>query len=390
MGSSGRVALGGRHRSAATILGVAADARRRALPHRRVARRDPAPLGPRRAPGAHATAARDPVRASHVPGDSPPDASANGAVEPPVDVAHDYPDLVSSPAAPPRLRRRWRGRRGGGHCRGHADLALRLGRRRRGRTTGCPSARCCAEVEPDDRPERGRERAHGRGARPVPRELRRRGDRRRPDLRAARDALRAAARARHEGRQGRAAEGRPLVRARDDRDPHPRADPRQAGRRRRGAEPLAEPRHARRHLRRPAGVREPGLGLARQGHLGRRRLDRPRANAAPPDRRHDRLGQVGLHQHDPHVDPAARDARRGAADPDRPEADRAQLLRVDPAPADAGRLEPEGGERRAAERRHRDGAPLRAPLARSRAQPARGEPRVPQARRGGAARTCSS
>ena len=52
--------------------------------------------------------------------------------------------------------------------------------------------------------------------------------------------------------EGRAAEGRPLVRARDDGDPHPRADPRQAGRRRRGAEPLAEPRHARRHLRRPA------------------------------------------------------------------------------------------------------------------------------------------
>ena len=35
---------------------------------------------------------------------------------------------------------------------------------------------------------------------------------------------------------------------------------------------------------------------------------------------------------------------------DRPEADRAQLLRVDPAPADAGRLEPEGGERRPRQR----------------------------------------
>ena len=41
----------------------------------------------------------------------------------------------------------------------------------------------------------------------------------------------------------------------------------------------------------------------------------------------------------------ARHAGRGAVDPDRPEADRAQLLRVDPAPADAGRLEPEGGLR---------------------------------------------
>ena len=106
---------------------------------------------------------------------------------------------------------------------------------------------------------------------------------------------------------------------------------------------LAEPRHARRHLRRPAGDREPARRLARQGHLRHGGLDRPRAHAAPPDRRHDRLGQVRLHQHDPHLDPAARDARRGADDPDRPEADRAQLLRVDPAPADAGRLEPEGG-----------------------------------------------
>ena len=53
------------------------------------------------------------------------------------------------------------------------------------------------------------------------------------------------------------AEGRPLLRARDDRDPHPRADPGQAGGRRRGAQPLAEPRHARRHLRRPARDVEP-------------------------------------------------------------------------------------------------------------------------------------
>ena len=47
---------------------------------------------------------------------------------------------------------------------------------------------------------------------------------------------------------------------------------------------------------------EPALGLARQGHLRPGRLDRPRAHAAPADRRHHRLGQVGLHQHDPHLD----------------------------------------------------------------------------------------
>ena len=119
-------------------------------------------------------------------------------------------------------------------------------------------------------------------------------------------------------------------------------------------------------------------------------LDRSRAHAAPPHRRHDRLGQVGLHQHDPHLDAPALDAGRGADDPHRPEADRARLLRVDPAPPDARRLEPEGGGGRAHERRRRDGAPLRAPLVRPRAQPARGEPRVPRARRGRRSRTCSS
>ena len=90
-----------------------------------------------------------------------------------------------------------------------------------------------------------------------------------------------------------------------------------------------EPRHARRHLRRPAADGEPARGLARQGHLRHRRLDRPRADAAHPDRRHDGLRKVGLHQHDPHLDAPARDARRRAHDPHRPEAHRAQPLRVD-------------------------------------------------------------
>ena len=139
-------------------------------------------------------------------------------------------------------------------------------------------------------------------------------------------------------------------------------------------------RHAGRHLRRLARDRKPALRLARQGHLGQRRLDRPRPHAAPVDRRHDRLRQVGLHQHAAHVDPAARDTGRRADDPDRPEADRAQLLRVDPAPPDAGRLEPEGGLGRPAQRRRRDGAPLRAAVARPRPQPAGGEPHIPRTR----------
>ena len=54
---------------------------------------------------------------------------------------------------------------------------------------------------------------------------------------------------------------------------------------------------------------EPARRLARQGHRRRPGLLRPRPHAAPADRRHDRLGQVGLHQHDPHLDPAALDAR---------------------------------------------------------------------------------
>ena len=235
-----------------------------------------------------------------------------------------------------------------------------------------------SRARPSERPRRGT-------ARPGPRELRRRRDDRRRDRRAPRHALRAAARPGDEGLEGGGAQGRPLLRARHDRDPHPRADPRQAGRRRRGAEPRAESRHPGRHLRRPAGDVEPAVRLARQGHLRERGLDRPRPHAAPADRRHDRLGQVRLHQHDPDLDPAARHAGRRADDPDRPEADRAQLLRVDPAPAHAGRLVAEDGGGRAGERRGGDGAALRADEPRARAQPARDEPCAARARREAAA-----
>ena len=204
---------------------------------------------------------------------------------------------VRAAAAARRARRRDRG----------ADGALRRPARRGGvRAAGPrrPQGLAAGGVEHE-----GRRPAHGRHARDRARALRRRGDDRRPDRRPARDPLRAAARARDEGVEGRGAEGRPLLRARDDRDPDPGADPRQAGRRRRGAEPGAEDRHARRHLRRPALEREPARRLARQGHLRHRRLGRPGADAAHPDRRHHRLRQVGLHQHDPDVDPAPLDAR---------------------------------------------------------------------------------
>ena len=74
-------------------------------------------------------------------------------------------------------------------------------------------------------------------------------------------------------------------------------------------EPATAPRSPRRHLRRPAAGSIPAGRLARQGHLGQRRLDRPAEDAARADRRHHRLGQVGQRQRDPQLDPAPRLAR---------------------------------------------------------------------------------
>ena len=166
--------------------------------------------------------------------------------------------------------------------------------------------------------------------------LRRRGEDRRHRDRPAREPLRAQAGARHQGLEDHPAQGRPRLRPCLDRHPDPGADPRQAGRRSGGPQPAAPPRPPRRHLRRsPAGVLAAGR-LAGQGHLGQRRLDRPAEDAPRSDRGHDRLGQVGQRQRDPQLDPAARVAQRGADGPGRPQAGRAQPLREDPAPADAG------------------------------------------------------
>ena len=66
------------------------------------------------------------------------------------------------------------------------------------------------------------------------------------------------------------------------------------------------------------GDGQPAVGLAREGHLRQRRLDRPRTDAAPPDRRNHRRRKVRLHQHDPDLGPAPRDPRRRAPDPHRP------------------------------------------------------------------------
>ena len=61
------------------------------------------------------------------------------------------------------------------------------------------------------------------------------------------------------------------------------------------------------------GELEPALGLAREGHLRRVRARRPRPDAAHPHRGHDRLGKVGLHQHDALLDPPPRRPRTRCA-----------------------------------------------------------------------------
>ena len=82
-------------------------------------------------------------------------------------------------------------------------------------------------------------------------------------------------------------------------------------------------------------------------------------DAAPARRGHDRRRQVGLRQRDAELDPAAHDAGPGAARARRSQAGRAQPLRGDPAPADAGHHEPADGGQRAPEPRARDGVALR-------------------------------
>ena len=76
--------------------------------------------------------------------------------------------------------------------------------------------------------------------------------------------------------------------------------------------------------------------VAGQGRLGQGDPRRPGQDAPPAGGRHHRRGQVGRHQRDALLDPAARDARRGAPRARRPQAGRAQPLRGDPAPAHAG------------------------------------------------------
>ena len=211
------------------------------------------------------------------------------------------------------------------------------------------------QVRPDTAGQEQTAGAAHRGARPS----RRPGAGHRRGRRPAHHPLRAPARARREDGEGREPQERPRLRARRDRDPDPRADPGQARGRRRGPQPPPPHRHARRRARGRAARVVAAHRLARQGRQRQGDQRRPRQDAAPPRRRHDGRGQVGLRQRDAQLDPPARDARRGAPRARRPQAGRAQPLRGDPAPADPGHHEPADGGQRAAEPRARDGVALR-------------------------------
>ena len=237
---------------------------------------------------------------------------------------------------------------------------------------------------------RGQARHRGAGADRAdaargPRALRDRREADRPHHGPPHHPLRAAAGTGHQGREGRAAEGRPRVRAGGDRHPDPCADPRQAGGRGRGAQRAPADRPPRRRLPGSAERLVAADGVARQGHRRPRDRRRPGEDAPPAGRRNDRRRQVGVRQRDAVVDPAARHAARGPVRAGRPQAGRAQPLRVDPASADPGDHEPANGRQRAPEPRQGDGAALRDHVAGADSLTARAQPRPREAR---TSRTC--
>ena len=134
---------------------------------------------------------------------------------------------------------------------------------------------------------------------------------------------------------------------------------------------------------RAAGVgRLPALHV--EAHAGARQDDprralrhRSRDDAAPADCRLHRHRQVGGAELDADQHPLSRDARRRAADHDRPETARARHVRGDPAPAHAGRRRSEEGGQRAALGRARDGRALQDAGGRRRAQHRAVQPQHP-------------
>ena len=186
-------------------------------------------------------------------------------------------------------------------------------------------------------------------------------------------ALRDRAGGRREGRADRQPDQGPRARAVGGLHPRRRDDPRQVVHGPRAAQSEAADRQAGRDpvVGDVQRQREPADAGARQGHRRQAGDRRPRADAAPAGRRHDRLRQVGRGQRDDPVAALQGRAAAGAPDPDRPEDARALGLRGHPAPAGAGRHRHEARRQRAQLVRRRDGAPLPADVDARRAQPRR-------------------
>ena len=296
-------------------------------------------------------------------------------------------------------RRTRRERRGGGRRRrrdllpGHrrrraADPpgALPRGRHRRPRVR-LGAARSEQAVDPLR--GGGRPPGHGRAGadRPQPGggagPLRRAGEGDRDRRRPPHHPLRVAPGPGHEGGRGGEAQGRPRLRPGSHRHPHPRADPRQAGGGRGGAQRAAQDRAAGGRLRgAPAGLlavdRVARQGRGRQGDRGG-----PGEDAPPAGGRYHRSGEVRCHQRDALQPLATGHPARTAARAGGPQAGGAQPLRVDPAPADAGDHEPADGRQRARQPGQGDGVPLRDHVAVADPQPdgAQQGPRPPRAKR---------
>ena len=182
------------------ILGVFLLARRRAARQRRLRRRDPAPLGPRRAqraPGGRPAAPPQP-RAGRRRSRSPRRSFRRR-------LRRRSTASRSSRTSSRRRRSSSSTRTSRAGARGRRpDLALRRHRdRRRGHRLHAARPGRPAPLEGGPERHRRAERPRRRGARPGARELRRRRDRRRRDRRPARHALRAPARTGDEGVEGR-------------------------------------------------------------------------------------------------------------------------------------------------------------------------------------------
>ena len=215
-------------------------------------------------------------------------------------------------------------------------------------------------AEAADQGERHRGGGAVRGARAVPGG--RAGDRVQPGPDG--DQVRDRARPGGQGGAGHRAEQEHLLRGQERRRADHLADPGQV--RDRGGDP--ERRQGGRQPGRRAQVAgrarrpSPDGGRPGQGRRGPGDGGEPGQDAAHPDRRSHRIGQVRLPEQPDHLDPDPGHAGRGADDPDRPQAGRADHLRGHPAPDHADHHQPEEGGRGAGLGGRRDGAPLRRPV----------------------------